>query len=94
MLSRTKKQVEDSDFIFVFEGQKRDSLEFWKSNCESSLKSDKIQIKIIFSEELKQTYLLVAFDDYNVVYRQAETLQILKKREKRSFTIANQGKIS
>ena len=49
--------------------------------------AEKIEVKVIYSEKLKQTLLLVSFRDQSVVYRQAEALSILKERQKKSFMI-------
>lgn len=64
--------------MYVFDGKKIEDIHYWKQDIESLFMAEKIELKVNYSEKLKQTIVLISFKDYNVVYKQAEALSMLK----------------
>ncbi len=87
-MPRKKKDIENYDFIFVFEGDVTEQLVLKLQSVEQLMADRQIKHVLFYSKSDKQTYLLVALQDPELVYRQAENLKILKQKDKRSFRLS------
>lgn len=70
-MPRQRKDIENYDFIFLFAGDIVIELEQKLQTIHEILVQKRIIYQIFYVPSDKQTYLLMAFNDEDVVYRQA-----------------------
>lgn len=80
---KTPKQLEDWDFIMVFEERYRDEMEAYFVKYMNSV-SKGTQFKVIDHEKDEEILVLIKISQEEV-YNQAESLKILKRKKKKSF---------
>lgn len=84
-MPRRTKEIEEYDFIMTFNG----NLEKQLAAAVDELQNTNPNNKYLLYYEDKTTYLLIAFKSEEILERQAEALQILKPKDKRSYRLTN-----
>jgi hypothetical protein len=81
---KPKKQIEDWDFIMVFEERYRDEMDRYFERYVDKYPAEGNRYQILSNEKEEQIMVLLSISDLNVE-KEATELKMLKKKKKKSF---------